>query len=492
MYAFHLAFKNIISRKSSIVIIIFIAFALALLVLSNAVFDGTDNGIENSYVNSFTGNIVIRPEAEFPLSLFGDETPVTGTLSAIPELVPFSQVKAAADSTEGISFSMPQISGAAAINLNNKRTTTALFGIEGESYVQNLSSIKILEGSAFKNGERGLMLNKTVKESVEKNSNTTLHIGDSIQLIMSDGSSFSIRSVPLTAVYEYEVQNDVLNKISLVDADTLRVLMGMENTVEDDSSFDENSIDLLEDFGDDFDFDSLFEDDGDFFAEESEADFFTEESFSDSEPLEETASESAEPQSTSWNFIVLKTAPGASTKKIIRSLNREFRKNGWQVQAVNWRTAAGSSVYIINYMRIILNVGIILILLTGFIVVNNTLIISALGRIQETGTLKAIGARRSFISLEFFIETAILTLTAGILGCILGVLFNSILSGLNITFTNTYLMQLFGGATLKTVVTFSNILRTMIISLILAVLGWFYPVSLALKTSPVAAMRGQV
>ena len=86
MYALRLALKNVISRKSSLVIILFISFAIALLFVSNAVFDGTDHGLERTFINSFTGNIVLRPKVDFPLSLFGDETPVTGKLSEIPTL----------------------------------------------------------------------------------------------------------------------------------------------------------------------------------------------------------------------------------------------------------------------------------------------------------------------------------------------------------------------------------------------------------------------
>ena len=85
-----LAFKNVISRKSSFIIVLFISFAIMLLVVTNAVFDSTENGVKQSFVNSFTGDIAIRPLSKSPLSLFGDETPVTGTLTKNECLVPHS------------------------------------------------------------------------------------------------------------------------------------------------------------------------------------------------------------------------------------------------------------------------------------------------------------------------------------------------------------------------------------------------------------------
>lgn len=518
MYVFKLAFKNVISRKSSVVIIIFIAFAISLLVLSNAIMDGTDNGIENTYVNSFTGDIVIRPEAEFPLSLFGDETPVTGVLSAIPGLVPYTSTKDIVLSDDDISSTISQISGAAAVNLNNVRTTIALFGVEAQDYFEMMTAVDVVEGSAFEKGQNGIMLNEILLAQIEKNSSTEIHVGDSLQLISSDGSSFSIRSVPLTGIYRYKVANDLLEKIAIVDPATLRDLMGMTDTFADDSSISTDQKDLLES---DFDLDDLFSEDSDFFGD-TDGDFtgdFSDELNSDfayygddlsvsneeaDAVFDDTATDGIfEPfdgavpeervlqESTAWNFIICKTAPGAKTKNVIRQLNSQFKKNGIPVQAVDWRAAAGSSVSLINYMRIILNIGIILILLTGFIVVDNSLIVSSLSRIQETGTLRAIGAKRAFIAVQFLIETALLAVTAGIIGCFTGWIFNQILSSFNITISNKYLMQLFGGSTLKTVVTASNILGSLGLSVVLAVVGWFYPVKVALETNPVAAMRGQ-
>ena len=89
---FYLAFKNIVSRKSSFVIVLFIAFAVMLMAVINSVFDSTENGIEKVFSKSFTGDLAIFPKSDIPLSLFGDETPVTGTLTKINTLVPFNEI----------------------------------------------------------------------------------------------------------------------------------------------------------------------------------------------------------------------------------------------------------------------------------------------------------------------------------------------------------------------------------------------------------------
>ena len=486
MYAIKLALKNVVSRKSSIVIILFIAFAITLLVLSNAVFDGTDSGIENTFVNSFTGNIVIRPESDFPLSLFGDETPVTGELSTIPALIPYTDVLNCVKDTIGISEAISQLSGAAALNINNTRIPIALFGVNADSYIQMMDGIEILEGNAYSANEQGIMLSENTIESIQRESGKKLAIGDSVQMITTDGTSFTIRAAPLTGIYRYKVPNATLDRIALVCPPVLRDLMGMQDVSENSADISDDEKSLIES---DFDIDDLFSFSEDFSAEEAEAGSLEEIFFENSEN-ENTEAEDFE--STVWSFIICKTTPGIPEEPVIKALNFQFKKNGWPVQAVNWRTAAGGTVFLIFYLRAFFNIGIILILATGFIVVNNTLTISALTRVCETGTLRALGAGRKFIALQFFLETSILTVTAGILGCIFGVLLNKLLLSSGIQINNMYLAQLFGGTTLSTTVTAQNLVSAMILSVVLAFIGWLYPVHVALSASPTEAMRGQI
>jgi ABC-type lipoprotein release transport system permease subunit len=83
-----------------------------------------------------------------------------------------------------------------------------------------------------------------------------------------------------------------------------------------------------------------------------------------------------------------------------------------------------------------------------------------------------------------------LTLFAGLLGCLLGLGINELISKLHIVFHNVYIVQLFGGTELHTVVTWINLTRCMGVSVLLAFVGWFYPAHIALTVSPVQAMQG--
>ncbi len=484
MYAFKLAFRNIISRKSSIVIILFITFAISLLVLFNAIFDGTDHGLEEAYAHSYTGDLVIMPQADYPMSLFGDETPVTGTFSTIPLIDSYKNVKEIVESNPALNQTTFQVTGAGAINVNNKNYTTVLFGIDPENYFNLFPSIILLEGDYIQPGQNAIMLSSTQIKAIKDSTSVELHAGDDVRIASTNGTNFSIRLVKLAGIYEYKVSNAQLDKITLIDAQTCRELMGINEIYEEIQNLDEDETNLL----DDFDIDDLFSEDSGLFTEDGEgqsAEINYEEQFisDDNEAPEEIQTM----ESAAWNFIIC-TTNEKNQKKVISSLNTIFKNNDLPVKAVDWRTAAGGTVSLVNYMRLFLNIGLILIMLTGCIVINNALTVQALNRIQETGTLRSMGAKRRFIAKQSFIETALLTITAGILGCLLGILISRLVSGIHIPLTNDYLKQLFG-THLIIKITGKTISLCMLLSLILTVVGWFFPLRIALNTSPVTAMR---
>ena len=485
---FKLAYKSVVSRKSSFVIILFISFAVCLFCVANAVFDSTEQGVQTTYVSSFTGDLIVRPSGKLQLSLFGDETPITGELTTLNTVVPYKEITDYIKSQKNVQAVLGQISGIAAMEYGGVRTATYLFGVNGDEYAAAMSSIKILEGQPYTQGQKGVML---CKNAVEK---LGASLGETIQFIVTDGPYVRIRAAPLTAIFEYEVYNSIFDRFAIVDADTVRSLLDISDSVSEDNIeiAQENTTLLNQDT--DFDFDSLFDDAGD--TDAIWDDFFEE----DTElPEEEIVNEiiedvKEEPEqyvpSSTWNFLIIRLKSPADAKKTISKLNRVFKKNNWPVQATDWRHAAGSTCLYLYWMRIILNIGITIVLFAGFIIVNNTLVINVLDRIQEIGTMRAIGTKKRYISLQCMIETFILTLTSGVIGVLLGVWCCSLITKAHIVLTNSFLIQLFGSEAITVFVTGGNVLKMFGIVILLGIIGWIYPVINAVRVSPVVAMQG--
>lgn len=485
MFAFRFAFRNVVSRKSSVVIILFIAFSISVLCLSNAVFDGTDAGLERTFINSFTGDIVIRPKSNMSLSLFGDDTPVLGEFSVIPSLIPFQEVSDYVSSMEEIDAVLPQVSGYAAIKgSDHSRAWLNFFGVEAADYVPCMSGIRITDGGCYGRGEPGLMLSRGAVETIKRSFGLAEDpaIGEKFQVLTSNGATINVRLVTLTGIYEYGVENSTMNKIALVSPDVLRDLLDLSNITADED-IDPGSMDLINGGFDSIE--DLFAEAEDTVGVEAE-----EQDFGTSAP--ESGAEASRGKSLVWSYLVIKLKNSSKAGSVIRRLNQVFKQKDWPVQAANWRSAAGGNVAMVFFLRLVMNVGIILILLTGFIVVANTLMISSLSRMTETGTLRAIGAKRSFVKLQFFWETALLTITAGILGCLLGSGLCFLVNSAGIELHNSLLVQLFGGNSLRCTLLASNISLCMGVAAALTLIGWYFPVRIAMQANPIVAMRGQI
>jgi ABC-type antimicrobial peptide transport system permease subunit len=72
-------------------------------------------------------------------------------------------------------------------------------------------------------------------------------------------------------------------------------------------------------------------------------------------------------------------------------------------------------------MRIIFNSGFFVVAFATLIILVDSLIIGVLERVQEIGTMRALGATKGFIRRAFLAENDDLTTVAGFLGIATGV-----------------------------------------------------------------------
>lgn len=468
---FKLAFKNILSRRSSVVIVIFMSFAAALLVVSNAIFDSTEQGVQNSFTASFTGDFVVRPLSDVPLSLFGDETPVTGELTTIEKVVPYESICEVISSTPGIMGFVPQVSGFAIMEHETKRETMSLFGVPSRQYLPLMSGLRVLSGGGYESHDKGMMMSEKVAAQMGA------EVGSVVQFTIADGTSFRIRAATVTGIYTYESPNAIFERFVLIDPDIVRDIMDIADSYSlDGADIDDNKQNLL---ADDLDFDALFS--------AGDVDAIFEDVIFESTDV---AAEIEEDSSTAWNFIVCRAAPDANAASVIRSLNKEFKARQWPVEVVNWRHAAGSTALYLYWMRLIFNIGILIVMGAGFIVVNNTLVVNVLDRTREIGTMRALGASSLFVSLQCMVETLTMALVSGVVGCVAGGLASMTLTSMKITFTNSFLMQLFGESALVVSVSAGNVAGIMLLMVCLGVLGWVYPVITTLRVHPIEAIQG--
>ncbi len=478
-----LALKSVVSRRSSAVIILFISFAVCLFCVANSVFDSTEQGIQANYIASFTGDFIVLPQSKMQQSLFGDSTPVTGELTVLSSIVPYEQIVQEISDLPEVDCVTGQISGAAMVERYDgaNRSASYVFGVEGEDYLKVMKSIKILRGTPYAHGERGAMLCSQVAQKLG------VDVGEMIQFVVADGPNYRIRAATVSAILEYDVYNEIFSTFILVDPVTVRSLLGINEVYSSsDYDIDEENTNLLAENNSFSDFDDLFAD-----AQDYDEALISEDRIEEhSSPEEDVSSNDEVMESTTWNYLIVRLKEGEKAGRVMRKVSKIFKKNGWPVRVANWRRAAGSTAIYLILLRNIFNIGIIIVLSAGFIIVNNSLVINILDRTREIGTLRAIGAKKRFISLQCMTENLILTLTSGVLGIIAGKICVHFINKAHIVLTNSLLVQLFGSEAIFVHVTVFNVIKLFILVIALALLGWIYPVMNALKVSPVDAIQG--
>ena len=119
----------------------------------------------------------------------------------------------------------------------------------------------------------------------------------------------------------------------------------------------------------------------------------------------------------------------------------------------------------------------------------NTLVISLMERISEIGTMRAIGAKKSFVRQLITTETMLITLFFGIIGTFLGFVVVKVLQNIGITAPNYFFVILFGGEKLYPIISLSSLLISLGALISVGIISSIYPVQLANKISPIRAIQ---
>ncbi|MHC1611459.1 MAG: ABC transporter permease [Candidatus Methanospirareceae archaeon] len=119
-------------------------------------------------------------------------------------------------------------------------------------------------------------------------------------------------------------------------------------------------------------------------------------------------------------------------------------------------------------------------LVVASIGIMNTMLMAVMERTHEIGVMKAIGAKNSDLLSLFLLESSMVSLVGGVVGCVLGAVAAKVISlgtgaALGIEF----------GAVIKPVVLVGGI----VVAMLVGILSGFYPARKASRMSPVEAVR---
>jgi putative ABC transport system permease protein len=113
-------------------------------------------------------------------------------------------------------------------------------------------------------------------------------------------------------------------------------------------------------------------------------------------------------------------------------------------------------------------------LLIGGIGIMNIMLASILERTKEIGIMKAIGATRQDIMLQFLSESVLISLSGGLIGCILGIV-------------ASYILEV--ATDIETIVSIGSILLSFLVATFIGIIFGVLPAKSAANKNPIEAIR---
>jgi len=505
MLTWKIAWRNLWRHKGkSLVIGIILLLGAFLMTVGNAVVEGAKQGLADNMVSRFTGHLMLAAAEEIKEEvLFG---PPSG-LKVIPD---YPAVKTLLEQQAFVESFLPMTRGMAMIlNEDGKSGETFVFGVNFEDYQRTfLNNVVAVEGALLKTGERGiLMADKTreliyetqkfwvlpedgslVKESLTAEAQKAqaqgqLPVKDHLVLLgfSTSGTENDIR-LPVKGIVRFKSLNDVWAGISFMDIESYRECFGYISAANKAVELSETTQAA--------------------FAAENLDDIFADADVVEELELKTTQYDLAAMQQQTqrtivavdldqgaYNLVAVKLKPGVLLTEGENRLRQAVQEAGVGVKVLTWKQATGMVAQFATITQGALSVFVLFIFFVAIIVIMNTLSMAALERTSEIGMMRAVGARKSFVSGMFLAETTLLSMIFGGMGILIGMLTAWGLARLNIPVaSNEILSLLFGGDTFHPVVRGMGVVSWIIELAVVTLLAVVYPIMIARKITPLEAI----
>jgi putative ABC transport system permease protein len=357
-----------------------------------------------------------------------------------------------------------------------------LVGVEPESYHKMFNNLVMKEGEYLEPGKEGFILSKDVVDRLNKSLKKPLKVGDEIIVNGMSSTGFNMRRVKITGLFGFKTKSDVNEFMAYTDVNTVRLLSGLTLGGAEQVAISESTKTLLN-----------AESEDDIFGAEESVSSSTVSSVSTvtQSKITETPRVQAVADTGAWQFILVKLKDSDSAQSFISSANLYFAKEGIKAKAGDWMGAASPFAQSIDLVRSVLLIVVIILVIVAIIIIMNTLVVSIIERTGEIGTMRALGAQKSYVWKMFLIETLCITVAFGIVGIALSGATVGIINLIGIKAGNSFLRLLFAGEVLKLGLNWVTMAWSLVLVALVGIVAHIYPVMVALRIEPVVAMQAE-
>ena len=486
-----IALRNLKEHKSkSLIVGVIIALGIVVLFVSNSMMNTASAGIRKSFIDTYTGDIMISVKCEDKINIFGREADKLDP--SVPTIPEYSKVYEYVTSRPEVLAASSQVTGVSIINFEETNPSAEsdilgliLFGIEPENYKNVFrGNIEILDGEFLKSEEKGILITESQIEQIRDSMGISLSAGDSIVLSSFSAKGFKIKEIPIKGVIRFKSGTTLMDNIGLIDVQSLRSLTGLTMGSGEGIEPEKEEKDLLSMVG----FDDLFSEDMVERVDVASSSDMEENLFSIlGDKSERTGT--IRMDKGAWHFILVRLKDSAAPKPVIDDLNNYFQEQGIQAKAVDWIAAAGMIGSFAYGIKIFINIVIIIIAFVAIFIIMNTLVGSVIERTSEIGTMRSLGAQKGFIRTMFILETLSIAVLSGCVGIIIGTAIIMTLKLTGLPATNIFFEFIFGGKVLYPELSLLIFIQTLCVVFLIGILASLYPVAIALKIQPIKAIQ---
>lgn len=512
--AYKIALRNLFLHKRrcfAVGAVIFVG--MLCMILGNGTIAGMEKGIELNIIKGSFGELTLMSATRRNENLNSQEP-----LEVIEK---YQQVQEVISGQAEVDEFIPMVRGTASVldismgrdTLNNMNDITAIFffGVDFDRYNRMYGdNIKILVGSTLAPGERGVLINKTVRDSifkqhdvwiipeggsiVEENlpKDTEIKIdnlrtrNDLVLMSMSGTTTATDVRVPVKGIFEYRQINALMGTNNLIDLETARECMGYILASDIKTDLSGENLALLEK-GEDL-ADALF----------SEARMF-DESVSSGEGIDYQTllkpnvarKKNVDLDKGAYTLAQIILKKGISPEAAADRLNRSLQEAGLDgyAKAAPWKRVWPELVTNIQFFRAGLLIFIGVIYLAAILMITSVMSIATVERIDEIGTMRTIGARKGFITRMFVAETSLLALLFGGLGIIAGYAAIFVFDAAGLTTDSSNLQFIFGGSVYYPRADVSMAISGAFLLLMITMISMVYPIFSAGRVKSMDAIK---
>lgn len=175
----------------------------------------------------------------------------------------------------------------------------------------------------------------------------------------------------------------------------------------------------------------------------------------------------------------------------ISAINAAGKQAGLPLKAITWQEASGFIGQMVVAFQAVLLVLVLIIFLVALVIISNALVMATLQRVQEIGTLRAVGAQRRFILAMLVLEGLVVAAVFGGAGVVLGALIVKVVGKIGIPAPNDVSYFFFSGPRLHLVLGTGNLVAALLIVFVVSGLSSLYPAWLAMRVNPRTAMQSE-